>query len=314
MDSNCENNIKILVTEINSSFSVPISIRPKDVLKRRVLKGNPDIDVTFIASLNESNPILKAIELEIETLKILFSVIVSQAGLLTTPRSQFTALYLIKSYLPSATIIAANLGVQLPDSFCRVVTLVNTFIISPDTGGGGAMTRPEIELVLGVSDSNIIALSNLSNTNTGDQDISGKVDKITGKGLSTVDFTDTSYVHTDNNFTAALKNAYDGAVSWILTNGTNILANLFPGFDGSGSSTTASHSDHTHTGIYQPALIRRHAYSGGYDYNGHALFGSSEGASVWTITRILNNADGTTDGGKHCYTCSWTAYLTNIYA
>ena len=43
--------------------------------------------------------------------------------------------------------------------------------------------------------------------------VSGKVDKVTGKGLSTVDFTDTSYVHTDNNFTSLLKAAYDAAVT-----------------------------------------------------------------------------------------------------
>lgn len=38
-------------------------------------------------------------------------------------------------------------------------------------------------------------------------DISGKVDKVAGKGLSTVDFTDASYVHTDNNYTTAEKTA-----------------------------------------------------------------------------------------------------------
>ena len=64
--------------------------------------------------------------------------------------------------------------------------------------------------------------------------------------------------------------------------------------------------------IYQAALTRRHAYSGGYDYNGYAVSGSAEGSLVWTITRILNNADGTTTV-THCYTCSWTNYLTNIY-
>lgn len=38
-------------------------------------------------------------------------------------------------------------------------------------------------------------------TNT---DLATKVDKIVGKGLSTVDFTDSNYVHTDNNFTNTL--------------------------------------------------------------------------------------------------------------
>ena len=42
-----------------------------------------------------------------------------------------------------------------------------------------------------------------------------KVDKVEGKGLSTVDFTDTSYVHTDNNLTNTLKSNYDTAYSHI---------------------------------------------------------------------------------------------------
>lgn len=40
--------------------------------------------------------------------------------------------------------------------------------------------------------------------------LNGKVDKVNGKGLSTVDFTDTNYVHTDNNFTNSLKSKLNG--------------------------------------------------------------------------------------------------------
>jgi len=47
-----------------------------------------------------------------------------------------------------------------------------------------------------------------------DTAVSGKVDKVTGKGLSTNDLTD------------ILKTAYDGAVAWIINNGTNILNHL----------------------------------------------------------------------------------------
>jgi len=43
---------------------------------------------------------------------------------------------------------------------------------------------------------------------------SGKVDKVAGKGLSVNDFTD------------ALKTAYDNAVAWISTNGTNLINHL----------------------------------------------------------------------------------------
>lgn len=50
------------------------------------------------------------------------------------------------------------------------------------------------------------SLSNYYTKTQVDTSLGGKVDKVTGKGLSTVDFTDTNYVHTDNNFTTALKN------------------------------------------------------------------------------------------------------------
>lgn len=40
--------------------------------------------------------------------------------------------------------------------------------------------------------------------------VSNKVDKIPGKGLSTIDFTDANYVHTDNNYTTTEKNKLSG--------------------------------------------------------------------------------------------------------
>lgn len=57
-------------------------------------------------------------------------------------------------------------------------------------------------------------LANTSGTNTGDQDLSGKVDKVTGYSL------------TKNDLTDILKTAYDNAVTWITTNGTNLLNHL----------------------------------------------------------------------------------------
>ena len=57
--------------------------------------------------------------------------------------------------------------------------------------------------------SNEAALDNVSGTNTGDQDLSGKVDKISGKGLSTNDLTDalktnydTAYTHSQSSHLA----------------------------------------------------------------------------------------------------------------
>jgi len=59
--------------------------------------------------------------------------------------------------------------------------------------------------------------------------LGNKVDKVTGKGLSTEDYTTTEknkLASITEIFTTALKNAYDGAVSWISTNGTNLLNHL----------------------------------------------------------------------------------------
>ena len=65
-------------------------------------------------------------------------------------------------------------------------------------------------------------LLNTSGTNTGDQDLSVKVDKVTGYSL------------TKNDLTDILKTAYDNAVTWITTNGTNLLNHL--------TNTTNPHS------------------------------------------------------------------------
>jgi hypothetical protein len=81
----------------------------------------------------------------------------------------------------------------------------------------------------------VVAL-NISGTNTGDQDLSGKVDKVTGKGLSANDYSnaektklagieagaqknaehtviDANYVHTDNNYTHDEKTKLSSAVT-----------------------------------------------------------------------------------------------------
>ena len=63
-----------------------------------------------------------------------------------------------------------------------------------------------------------LEINNVNNTSDEDKPLSkatrealdGKVDKIEGKGLSTIDFTDTNYVHTDNNYTTVEKNKLAG--------------------------------------------------------------------------------------------------------
>ena len=67
-----------------------------------------------------------------------------------------------------------------------------------------------------------VGLANADNTSDANKPISiaqalindTKVDKITGKGLS------------ENDFTTVLKNIYDSAVSWISTNGTNLVNHI----------------------------------------------------------------------------------------
>jgi hypothetical protein len=54
--------------------------------------------------------------------------------------------------------------------------------------------------------------------------INNKVDKIVGKGLSTVDFTDTGYTHTDNNFTTYYLNSITGNTTNINTETTNRIS------------------------------------------------------------------------------------------
>ena len=67
-----------------------------------------------------------------------------------------------------------------------------------------------------------VGLSNVDNTSDINKPISAaqivinatKVDKVLGKGLS------------ENDFTTVLKNAYDGVVSWISTNGANLINHI----------------------------------------------------------------------------------------
>lgn len=59
--------------------------------------------------------------------------------------------------------------------------------------------------------------------------LANKVDKVTGKGLSTEDYTTAEknkLASITEIFTTALKTAYDNAVSWISTNGSNLLNHL----------------------------------------------------------------------------------------
>lgn len=83
-----------------------------------------------------------------------------------------------------------------------------------------------------VVESSTLTCNNLSSCQTIidiNASLNNKVDKITGKGLSTEDYTTaekSKLASITEIFTTALKNAYDSAVSWISTNGTNLINHL----------------------------------------------------------------------------------------
>ena len=80
-----------------------------------------------------------------------------------------------------------------------------------------------------IADTEVTRLLAITGTNTGDQDLSGKVDVVVGKGLSANDFTDVLKSKLDaitETFTTALKTSYDSAVTWITTNGAGLIAHL----------------------------------------------------------------------------------------
>ncbi len=91
-----------------------------------------------------------------------------------------------------------------------------------DTGAAGADGSSAID---DTTSSDIKVYSSQKTQNSLDL----KVDKITGFGLSSNDYTDTEkgkLASITEIFTTAIKSAYDSAVSWISTNGSNLLAHL----------------------------------------------------------------------------------------
>ena len=63
--------------------------------------------------------------------------------------------------------------------------------------------------------------------------------------------------------------------------------------------------------VYQVAGERRHDFTGTYSYMAYAPEGSTDSASVWTITRINVAPDGSTTKGKA--TGAWTNRYSLIY-
>tara|TARA_R110000803_G_scaffold63443_1_gene124103 strand:- start:282 stop:1595 length:1314 start_codon:yes stop_codon:yes gene_type:complete len=90
--------------------------------------------------------------------------------------------------------------------FISITQAVNLDTIESDTSTNNAK--------ISFDSTSSTRLANTSGTNTGDQDLSVKVDKVTGYSL------------TKNDLTDILKTAYDNTVTWITTNGTNLINHL----------------------------------------------------------------------------------------
>jgi hypothetical protein len=118
---------------------------------------------------------------------------------------------------------------------------------------------------------------------------SNGVKSITGANLNNImSLMSTDYIHSDD--LTALKGEADGIAELDVTG--KIPIEQIP-------SSALS-------------ILRRHDWTGTYDYIGFAPFGSTESESVWTITRMLISPSGSVTKGVA--TGSWTnrASLTYI--
>lgn len=133
------------------------------------------------------------------------------------------------------------------------------------------------------SHSNKSALDLVSGTNTGDQDLSGKVDKVTGKGLSAEDYTSA-----EKTKLAGIETGATVGANWE-TNVSNkpTLGNSSSKDVGTETGTVAA-GNHAHGGVYEPANanIQTHISTTG---NPHSTSKSDLG---------LGNVDNTSDANK----------------
>lgn len=115
----------------------------------------------------------------------------------------------------------------LPIIFCNKVA---TCLGISDNGSDTKFLNEKGEWI--TVESGTLTCNNLSDCQTIidiNTSLNNKVDKIIGKGLSTEDYTTaekSKLASITEIFTTALKNTYDSAVSWISTNGTNLINHL----------------------------------------------------------------------------------------
>lgn len=135
-----------------------------------------------------------------------------------------------------------------------------------------------------------ITTSNLTASRAVISNASGKV------AVSAVTDTELSYV---SGVTSAIQTQLNGKQA-TLVSGTNIKTINGTSVLGSGDIVTSVQ------------LSYRHDFNV-YDYLGKAASGSSEGANVWTITRLTIASDGTTTKGT-ATNVNWTDRYTHIYS
>jgi hypothetical protein len=151
----------------------------------------------------------------------------SDLGVKKTPKSE-NLIIVVENNVnvfsnPSVSdLILATVNVTINETTISSDSCIASYVVVNSGGGGGIPDAP--------NDANAYVRSGLSwvigYTKTAIDNLLGnKVDKVTGKSL--IDDTEISRLASMTAiFTTALKTAYDGAVSWITTNGTNLINHL----------------------------------------------------------------------------------------
>jgi hypothetical protein len=113
--------------------------------------------------------------------------------------------------------------------------------------------------------------------------LSNKVDKVSGKGLSTVDFTDASYVHTDNNYTTTEKNKLAGIAAALST--TTVGLTTTSGTANGVSSLTVNAA----SGYAIPTTTQLNNAATAYSWGNHASAGYATQSWVGSNCQPLEN-------------------------
>ena len=164
------------------------------------------------------------------------------------------------------------------------------------------------------TDADAQTVANTSGTNTGDQDLTPYLLKDTT--LQTADTPELTSLFSFwkigvgrvkiawNDLLNTISHNQLNGLDW-LSSGHTGAANTVAGFDGSGVAKEYALTD------FSSAKEKRHAFVSGTSYCGTAPAGTAESATIWTLTKIVVAANGTTIV-THA-TDSWTNHLTSNY-